>query len=84
MKLRMIPYMMNLWIKSLNKFSFLCCIFFLHLKNLVDYQNGGNEYLSNDDGGAFVCFDFKDKSFMATSYSIKTRSKSKNDIKIKK
>lgn len=51
-------------------------------RNLVDYQND-NIYLSKDDGEAFVCFDFKDKSFQISSYSIKSRNKSAYNVHLK-
>lgn len=41
-------------------------------KNLVDYQNEKNRYHSLDDGKAFICFDFKDKTVNLTSYQIKS------------
>ena len=43
-----------------------------HPKNLVDYQNEKNRYHSLDDGKAFICFDFKEKTVNLTSYQIKS------------
>lgn len=42
-----------------------------HPKNLVDFHEK-NYYHSKDDGGAYVCFDFKDKLVQLSSYSIKS------------
>ena len=44
-----------------------------HPKNLVDYDKN-NYYHSNDEGDAFICFDFKDKLIQLSSYSIKTNN----------
>lgn len=42
-----------------------------HPKNLVDYKNN-NYYYAGDEGGAIICFDFKDKKVQLTSYSMKS------------
>ncbi|KAK8844869.1 hypothetical protein M9Y10_021040 [Tritrichomonas musculus] len=46
-------------------------------KNLVDYDNN-NGYASKDDGNAFICFDFKDKSIQLTNYTIQSNNSGPN------
>ena len=48
-----------------------------HPKNLVDYKNT-NFYLSNEEPGAFVCFEFKDRGIQLSSYSIGSGSDGPN------
>lgn len=46
-------------------------------RNLVDYEND-NFYLSNNDEGIFLCFDFKDKKVQLSDYSLKSFNHQKN------
>lgn len=46
-------------------------------ENIVDYEKE-NYYLSNDDKGVFICFDFKDNRVQLSDYSIKTFCHSPN------
>ena len=48
-----------------------------HPKNLIEFDKN-NGYASKDDGNAFVCFDFKDKSIQLSSYSIQSNSSGEN------
>ena len=51
-------------------------------KNLVNYDND-SYYCSKDDGDAYVCFDFKDKSIQLRSYTIKSRDHDENNGHLK-
>ena len=53
-----------------------------HPKRLVDYEST-SDYDSLDDGGAYVCFDFKDKQIQLTDYTMKSNGDNPNGRHLK-
>lgn len=45
-------------------------------KNLGDFNNGRDSYYSKNESGAYVCFDFKDRSIQLICYSIQSGNSS--------